>query len=202
MANLRTRILNTVSDMNTEQLKALNVTMQAIIDNDTSSEFEDDEEDTAQEIHVTTKKGKNMSNIKNTKNAKSAKTSNNEIKRKPGRPRLSEKEKAARKLARDNDNAENPARKVAVAKNDTTENFAEMSKRELREAVAKLQIKTSDINGDIARFLKKVYAKAETSKLSALQKEGDSKGVNFFFGRGRQTEIGKKRKMAAQIMVG
>jgi hypothetical protein len=82
------------------------------------------------------------------------------------------------------------------------EDFTAMSKTALREAVIKLQVKPSQAGADLAKFLKRVYTLAEGNKIRQLEKMGEEKNVRFFFGRGKQTELGKKRKMAAQILCG
>ena len=79
--------------------------------------------------------------------------------------------------------------------------YEEMSTRELRERVRKLQVKPADAGEDLAKFLKRVSSLASKHTEKQLLKLGEKKEVKFVYGRGRQTEEAKRQKMAAQILL-
>jgi hypothetical protein len=104
------------------------------------------------------------------------------------------------------DSEEKPAKRKVKASKESVEHkrkavdFSEMGKTELRNTVSKLQVEAKDAGPDLAAFLKRVYKMAESHKIKELEALGEKKKVKFFFGRGKQSEEGKKRKMAAQIL--
>jgi mannose/fructose/N-acetylgalactosamine-specific phosphotransferase system component IIB len=75
-----------------------------------------------------------------------------------------------------------------------------MSKQEQREYLKKLHVSRSAAGEDMARFLKRVFKMANTTTEKQLIKMAEKKGVDFVFGRGRQTPEGKREKMAAQLI--
>lgn len=113
---------------------------------------------------------------------------------------------AMKAMQEENEEEERPTRRTSKAKITPRKakesiNFKDMTKSEQKEYLAKLHVKPKDAGADLARFLKRVAKMAHSSTEKQLEKLGEKKGVEFFFGRGKQTPEIKRERMAAQILV-